>query len=304
MLVNYGKLCYDSKKVQRPLETLRGDNERNSMSENQNPTLLFAEERKEEILKLLHQRKKIVVPELCDYFGVSASTIRSDLRELEKEKQLIRTHGGAIISSKTGREYLPENKNNRMAVQKRAIANVALERIEDGDRIAIMTGTTAFELLQLLPQKKDLLVILNDIQFANWLEQNTDFDILMLGGFLRKKYHYVTSPFPNEFLNMINIDKTFITCNGVTLENGITTPDFDTALITQKVLKASNENIVLCDSSKMGRIAFAQTMRLDEVDELITDEGIEQEDLETFRSVTTVTVAPNSTGDGYYRMPD
>lgn len=254
----------------------------------ENQTQLFAEERQREIIKLLRMQKKIVVPELCDYFGVSASTIRNDLRQLEKEKQLKRTHGGAIISSKTGLEYLPENKE-RMILQKRAIAHAALERIEDGDRIAITTGSTAFELLQLLPQRKKLMVILNDIRFANWLEENTDFDILILGGFLRNKYHYITSPFEDEFLDMINIDKTFITCTGVTVERGITTPDLDTAIITQRVLKVSNEKILLCDSSKMGRVAFAQIMDLGQVDEVITDEGIEQEDLETFRNYTNIT---------------
>lgn len=63
------------------------------MLDRQAPTQLFAEERKQEIMKLLRMQSKIVVPELCDYFGVSASTIRNDLRQLEKEKQLKRTHG-------------------------------------------------------------------------------------------------------------------------------------------------------------------------------------------------------------------
>lgn len=261
------------------------------MAERQAQTQLFAEERKQEIMKMLRQQTKLVVPELCDYFGVSASTIRNDLRQLEKEKQLTRTHGGAIISTKTGLEYFPENKV-RMMEQKKAIAAEALERIEDGDRIAIMTGSTSFELLQLLTVKKELMVILDDISFAVWLEQNTDFDIWILGGALRTKYHYTTSPFHDEFLDMVNIDKIFITCTGITAERGITTPDLETALRIRDVIRASNEKIVICDSSKVGRVAFAQTMALQEVDELITDEGIEQEDLDAFRNLTNVTTVP------------
>ena len=260
------------------------------MAGGQNPTQLFAEERKEAIIKLLQAQNKIVVPELCDYFGVSASTIRNDLRQLEKEKRLTRTHGGAIGSTKTGLEYLPENKE-RMMEQKRAIAEAALGRIENGDRIVIFTGSTAFELLQRLPERKNLMVIINDITFANWLEQNTDFDIWILGGALRNRYHYTTSPFHNEFLDMINIDKAFITCTGITVDKGITTPDLDTALVMKNIIHASNEKILMCDSSKMGRVSFAQVMELSEVDELITDSGIEQEDLEAFRNITSVTLA-------------
>ena len=136
------------------------------MAEKQAQTQLFAEERKQEIMKMLRMQTKIVVPELCDYFGVSASTIRNDLRQLEKEKQLTRTHGGAIISTKTGLEYFPENKV-RMTEQKRAIAAEALNRIEDGDRIAIMTGSTSFELLQLLTEKKELMVILGEAALSD-----------------------------------------------------------------------------------------------------------------------------------------
>ncbi len=273
------------------------------MSERQDPIQMFAEERKQEIIKIIQQQKKIVVPQLCDYFGVSASTIRNDLRELEKKNLLKRTHGGAIVSSKTGWEHLPESKENRMALQKQAIAAAALDRIEDGDRIALLTGTTIYELVQRLSEKKNLMIILNDIQFANWLEQNTDFDILFMGGFLRKKYHYVTAPVSNELLKMINIDKTFTTCNGVTLDRGFTTPDFETAMIAREVLSVSNEKIVLSDSSKIGRVAFAQIASMSQMDELITDEGIEREDLEAFQKVISVTVAPDSAGEGYYRMP-
>ncbi len=48
---------------------------------------LFAEERKGQILELLRQKSKLLVPELCDYFDVSPATIRNDLRDLENEKE-------------------------------------------------------------------------------------------------------------------------------------------------------------------------------------------------------------------------
>ncbi len=257
---------------------------------------MFAEERKQEILKLLQEQKKIVVPQLCDYFGVSASTIRNDLRELEGKQLLKRTHGGAMLSMKMGWESLPESRGNRMAKQKRAIAEAALERIEDGDCIALMTGTTVFELVQLLPARKNLRIVLNDIQFADWLEKNTDFDVLLLGGYLRRNYHFVTSPIPNELLRMINIDKFFISCNGVSFERGITTPDLNTATMAKEIAEVSNEKIVLSDSSKIGRVAYAQIADIKGIDELITDEGIEAEDVELFQKEISVTVASPAGG--------
>ena len=251
---------------------------------------LFAEERKQEILRLLNDRRKLAVPELCDYFGVSASTIRNDMRDLERENLLTRTHGGAIAGSKTGHDKSPEYKVTRMIAQKQAIAAEAAERIEEGDRIAILTGTTTYELLRFLPGKKKLLVVLNDIGFASWLEQNSDCDILLLGGMLRRGYHYTFNAMYDDNLNRINIDKAFISCNGVSLERGVTSPDLRTASFIRNVMQASNENILLADSSKIGDVTFAQIAPLEDMDELITDNGIEEEDRKAFSSATNVTV--------------
>ena len=45
---------------------------------------LFAEERHHKIIELLNQKSKVNVLELTALFEVSAATVRSDLRQLEK----------------------------------------------------------------------------------------------------------------------------------------------------------------------------------------------------------------------------
>lgn len=82
---------------------------------------LFAEERKGQILELLRQKSKLLVPELCDYFDVSPATIRNDLRDLENERKLKRTHGGAISLEKTSFELDSRHKEIRNMEQKRQI---------------------------------------------------------------------------------------------------------------------------------------------------------------------------------------
>lgn len=118
---------------------------------------------------------------LCEMFGVSSSTIRNDLKQLEGKKLITRTHGGAIRNSKMGRELSPTDKETQMMPQKKAIARAALELIDDGDIIAVTTGTTTFELVKLLPEKKNLTVVVNDIRNAVWLEDHTDFNVYILG---------------------------------------------------------------------------------------------------------------------------
>jgi hypothetical protein len=65
---------------------------------------MFVEERKMRILERIERQRKATVAELCGQFHVSSAIIRSDLRDLETAGLLIRTHGGAMVKSKTGLE--------------------------------------------------------------------------------------------------------------------------------------------------------------------------------------------------------
>lgn len=250
---------------------------------------LFNVERQNEIIRILKGKNKITVQELSTYFNVSPTTIRTDMRELEKLHKLIRTHGGAILINERGEESVPEVKATEMVEQKKRIAIEALQRIKDGDRIIILTGTTAFELIRLLPQRKNLLVYLNDIRFASWLEKNSDCTVMLFGGRLRKPFHYTIPEGNDNVLNVFNVDKAFITCNGIDLNRGITTPDPETARFTKQVAKISGKTIVIADSSKLGKITFAQSLCLDEVNELITDDGGDPEYIKSIKKIIKVT---------------
>ena len=252
---------------------------------------LFAEERQRKIMETINTNGKAVVPVLCEMFGVSASPIRNDLKQLEHKNLITRTHGGAIRNSKAGRELSPTYKESQMMSQKKAIAAAALDLIDNGDIIAVTTGTTTAELLKLLPQKKNLTVVVNDIRSAVWLEDYTDFHVYMLGGLVRKGYHYTTLPMRNEFLSLVNIDKGFFSCNGFSVERGITAPDFETAKSVREILDACFASYLMSDSSKLGTVTFAQIAELSYVNGLIIDSDIEKEDYSALAAVTDVILA-------------
>lgn len=234
--------------------------------------MIFAEERRQQIIELLAKHKKLIVPELCSTFGVSASTIRNDLRELEDENLIKRTHGGAIAKSKVNLEPLPSDKATLMLAQKKAIALAAANLVDDGDTIAICTGTTTMEFAKQILSKKKLTIVLNDIKIAAFLEQNSDFTLFMVGGIIRKSFHYVNStgtPLPN-----ITIDKIFFSCNGLSSTKGATVPDFYLAKDINNLIKLASESILLCDSSKVGSVAFAQIAALDEIGTIVIDDGV------------------------------
>lgn len=250
--------------------------------------IIFAEERRQQILNILHKNKKIVVPELCALFEVSPSTIRNDLRELEENKLITRTHGGAISNSKVSLEPLPSEKKEQKTQQKLAIGKLASTLVDDGDIIAICTGTTTLEFAKQLLHKKNLTIILNDIHLAYFLEQNSDFKIFMLGGFIRKSFHHtITSGAP---LPKIQMDKIFFGANGLSFDSGITIPDLHLANNIASLLTMASEKIVLCDSSKFGHVAFAQIASISEVNTIVTDSDISPSELQAFNQVEHCTM--------------
>ncbi|QQO11048.1 DeoR/GlpR family DNA-binding transcription regulator [Breznakiella homolactica] len=245
-------------------------------SEKEKPAV-FAEERKQQILEIIRKNQKIVVPELCSYFGVSASTIRNDLRDLTEAKLITRTHGGAISNSKVSLEPLPETKECHMHRQKAAIARQAAAMVDDGDIIALCTGTTTMELAKHLTEKKKLTIVLNDIRIAAFLEEHTDFTLFMLGGIIRRGFHYVnTSGNP---LPRISIDKAFFSCNGLSAAMGATLPDYNLAVNTAEIIGLASEAVLLCDSSKIGTLAFAQIAPLEKIGTIIIDSDADPGDV-------------------------
>ena len=58
---------------------------------------MLAEQRAEQILRELAQRRAATVTDLCQVTGASEATIRRDLNALAKQGKLSKVHGGAML---------------------------------------------------------------------------------------------------------------------------------------------------------------------------------------------------------------
>lgn len=251
-----------------------------------NDEIMFAEERKIKILELIEEHKKATVAQLCEHFGVSSATIRNDLRNLESAKLLIRTHGGAMIKSKTGFELDSNQKQVQNLDKKQKIAEVAVELIEDGDTIILDTGTTTLELARRLHSKGEITVVTNDLGITLLLEEVDSVNIVFMGGIVRKHFHctitYGTAG--KENLSGLTVDKAFMGVNSFCLKKGATTPDISQAETKKQMISIATNVILLCDSTKFGKTSFAQFATIDQIDTIVTDhmDHKDQKKLEEF----------------------
>lgn len=239
---------------------------------------LYTKQRRNEILRILREQGSISVNQLADHFQVSGTTIRLDLTALEKTGKVSRTHGGAMLSTLIEREPLiQERKNN---IEKERIAQKAVSLISEQDVILIDTGTTMQALANALVSSplSRLTVYSNDLDVLRTLEEKEYFELHLLGGVIRNGFHYTEGNQVIAELSNYHFKKMFLATSAISLESGLTTANSNLAAMKAAMIAASEETILLADSSKMHHVLFQRFADLDEVDMLITDSGMSDDD--------------------------
>lgn len=158
------------------------------------------EERRNEILKELDRKGRVKVTDLSKEFGCSEVTIRNDIKAMDIEGLLKRTHGGAVkVETETERKYSAET---------------------------IYRNVT---------QKKQIAVVTNSL----------------IAG--------------NELAGVEHV------------ELSIATPQME---VKKAIMKAAEKVYVLADSSKFGVGCLSVICPTNEVDKIITDDGVSKEDIQ------------------------
>lgn len=243
---------------------------------------MFAEERQRHIFEHIRKNRRATLTELCEKFSVSPATMRNDLDEIQKQGNIKRTHGGAILVTKTSYEPLRSDRIEHREA-KTAIAGRAAEMVENGDTIAIDQGTTTYEMVTFLGDKKNITVVVNDIELALALEKNTSANIILLGGQVRRNYSSVYGSLTLKCLEGLYVDKLFLAANSVSLLKGLTTPNAMTADVKKALISVSNEIIVLADSSKFDHVSLYKILDCHDASAIITDSDVDPEITNEFR---------------------
>ncbi|MDF9840569.1 MULTISPECIES: DeoR/GlpR family DNA-binding transcription regulator [unclassified Paenibacillus] len=237
--------------------------------------MLFEEERKRSIVQFVEQRTRASVQELSLQLGVSESTIRRDLKELEEARLLKRTHGGAVSLQSVNFEAAFPDKADRLLDEKQRIAAKAVQMIQEGDAILLDGGTTTLQIAKALKTFSNLKVITNSIMALNELRDCRNIEVSITGGMLRPDTMAFVGPMTERSLEMVRVDKTFLGTNGLDLQEGITTPNMLEAATKRKMIAVAKQSILLADHSKIGQVSFCKVADLHEIDHCILDSAVQ-----------------------------
>ncbi|API92948.1 MULTISPECIES: DeoR/GlpR family DNA-binding transcription regulator [Virgibacillus] len=228
-------------------------------------------ERQQNIVRVVNERKSVRVSELSEIFSVTEETIRRDLEKLEKEKKLLRSHGGAISMNPSDSLEIPYKEREIINVaEKQNIALEAVKLVKEGDNIILDASTTAWYMAKSLPDIP-ITVLTNSIKVAMELGDKKQITVISTGGALLGKSLSFVGPLAEASLSNYYVNKAFISCKGLQIERGISESDEQQAKIKKKMIESTSQVYIMVDYSKIGKQAFSLITGIEDVDYIITD---------------------------------
>lgn len=254
------------------------------------------QDRLSRILELVVERSSVEVDEVAELLGVSIATIRRDFDSLARQQLLSRTHGGAVATG--GSIALPLNyKMAKGDEVKQRIAEAAALLVNRYDIIGINGGTTTTAVARAIAARPEfnpgdstdfqpaLTVVTNAVNIAAELTVRHQIKIVVTGGVARPQSYELTGPFAEEVLKEVNIDTAFLGVEAIDVEIGAAARHEDEARVNRQIAARARKIVVVTDSSKFEKRAFASIRPVSEIDVLITDSGLDKKIAKAFKSL-------------------
>jgi DeoR family transcriptional regulator, fructose operon transcriptional repressor len=244
---------------------------------------LFSDERQDEILALIRKEKRVSVASLADRFAVVGETIRRDLADLEHRGLIRRVHGGAIPVERVMFEPPIEARHDLMRLEKERIALAALAELPGEGAAFIEAGSTNSFLAGVLPTDCSLTIVTNGGYIATALARHPSLTVLAVGGRVRPRSLACVDDWALETLSRLRVTVAFLGTNGISLENGLTTPDPAEAAVKRAMLSIAQHTVLLADHSKIGVASLLRYGDVNQIHTLITDSGLPDGDMREFQ---------------------
>jgi len=246
------------------------------------------------ILELLVAKGSLEVDEAASALNVSVATVRRDFDTLAEQQLLNRTHGGAVATGGSFKLPLTYKIANEDEAKKR-IAAVAASMVSRYQVVGLNGGTTTTEVARVLATSSEfapgevgdppsLTVVTNALNIATELTVRHQIKIVVTGGVARPRSYELTGPYAEQALNDVVIDIAFVGVEGLNPNIGATARHEDEARVNQQIAARASQVVIVTDSSKFEKSAFAMIRTPEQIDTIITDDGISKEAIKILKN--------------------
>jgi DeoR family transcriptional regulator, fructose operon transcriptional repressor len=230
------------------------------------------QERKQIILKIVDERGSVHAKELMQLVDASEITIRRDLTALADKGLVFRTHGGAMRCdlAKDPEPISFKGKATQNQDQKDYICAIAAKFINDGDVIYLDCGSTVFQLVNYIKNKK-IKVITNSLPILYELI-NTEVSISLIGGEVDHERQAAHGKTAIEQIGKYQANKAFIGTDGISIAKGLSSKSEVESETAFTMTKNADEVFLLVDSSKLEKDSYLKYAPISIIHSLITDQ--------------------------------
>ncbi|MEU6060870.1 DeoR/GlpR family DNA-binding transcription regulator [Streptomyces sp. NPDC047097] len=244
-----------------------------------------AHERWTRLLEVLAEEGQLSVTDASARLDASPATVRRDMDELARQQLLTRTRGGAVAGA-VSYDLPLRYKTSRRADEKQRIARAAAEAIPPGAIVGLNGGTTTSEVARELAVRADLsergpgealTIVTNAINIANELAVRPHIKTVVIGGVARSNSYELTGPFADAVLRHLALDYVILGVNAVHPDFGAACHDEGEAMVNRAIAERAEQVVVVADSTKLGRRAFAQVCPTADISRIVTDREVPEE---------------------------
>lgn len=247
---------------------------------------MLPDERQNFIYNHLHQHQSATINQLAKLMEVSHMTIRRDIQSMVGEGKVIAISGGVKLHDALKQELPYVEKAMLHHRHKQKIGELAARLIEAGQVIYLDAGTTSFEVARHIAKKLNMVTIItNDFTICNYLMNMSHINLFHTGGQVDLRNRSCIGSSAANFLLTLNIDVAFISTSSWDITHGISTPEEGKALVKKAIISASRRKILISDSSKYGKYAMFHISHLDELTDIICDDGLDDEAQKCVREI-------------------
>ena len=159
------------------------------------------------------------------------------------------------------------------------IAQEAVKYVAPGDVIAIGGGTTAYVFAQHLlesQQSSGITILTNSIPVAELVQalESKDVEVIVTGGVITRSNSLV-GPIADKVVASLRVNTVFLGTHSVSIPRGFLMPNSLEAATDMAMMDIADRTIVLTDHTKWSCTSLSLFARFDQVDTVITDDGLD-----------------------------
>ncbi|UVY85616.1 DeoR/GlpR family DNA-binding transcription regulator [Brachybacterium sp. NBEC-018] len=235
---------------------------------------MYAPQRHRAILDALAAEGRVAVSDLAERFEVTTETVRRDLDQLDRRGVLARVHGGAIPRAAAVLEPdLASRRGTRTDLKERiAAAAATLLPLDPEAAVQLDAGTSTLALVPHLSERTGA-VVTHALDVAQALLALDGPPVHLLPGRLRPGTGAAVGAATVDAIRALRPEVAFLGCNGFDAE-GLYTPDPSEGAVKTALLQQAGRRVVLADSSKAGARRLVRIADLEEIDVIVTDDGL------------------------------